>query len=63
MITGGLITTTPWIIPLFMWLIIGSIIYSVIKGILEWRYNKKYRKGIEEGRKASKMKNGDDWYW
>ena len=63
MISGGLITSNTWFIPLFAFLIICSIVYSLIKEFREWRFNKKYRKGIEESHKKSKMKNGDDWYW
>jgi len=63
MITGGLITSNTWIMPLFACLVVGTILFEVIKEIRERRFNKKYRKGIEESHKKSKMKNGDDWYW
>ena len=63
MITGGLITTNTWIIPLFAWLVVGTILFEIIRELRERRSNKKYRERIEKSKKKIETKNGDDWYW
>jgi len=51
MISGGLITTNTWFIPLFGWLIVGTILVEVIKEIRERRFNKKYRERIADSKR------------
>ena len=46
MISGGLITSNTWLVPLLAWLFIGSILFEIIKDIREKRRDKKYREAI-----------------